>query len=869
MKLILRTLEVWNWQGLEHEVLGPFDDGLNLIDGPNESGKSRLRSAFDYALMLTHRGQGKRAHLRSKGSTGTPRVKLDFELDGVAYTVEKQFLDKPTSKLTCSGQTWLDEEALARLAELLGLGSTKIWSPEASQTGVWSLLWMRQGESGETPDAQASGEAATTVQDALARQTGAVVAGAVGQEVLERARKEYGRFRSANGQPRGELAAASTALSDAEAACKEAEAARTAPQGVASQLASVEATLEGIDDRIAERERAVAEAQVEADAAKEAEHQLRATRAEVETAKEKRKRLAHRLGQVEALHARTAELEAERRDLEAGRVSVAASQGKAIARLETAAALAEEAEDALQTADALVASAEAYERAVMARGTVEAQEQKVADAGRVTDALKNAEAGAAACLTRDTLDELDALGATLQHARAELSAATPPLAVTAHADLVLNGIALAAGEERSLREETIELEGLATVRIQGVALAAREDAVRDAERRLGQALLVAGVDSIDDARSSYARRQALESECAQHRARLEVLVPEGLAAAIRELERLESLAETLPADPGVTVAVARAQRKEANSRLRELRAGRDAARQPVTEAASGLSGLAARVELARTQAERVAQELEALPAQEEFQGELGEAQAELDGREALAAAAQQRFDAAGGAAAPKALVRALRAVEGLRKTQEDARERRASLRGNLETIAGQDLHARVQEAKAEAERARDRLDSVKASDRRATRLVEVLEHHHAQARDRLMAPIIERVAPWLPRIFPQSELRLEGAKQTPTLVTGAITEHFAELSGGAREQLGIMVRTAIGQVIAGEGRVPVVLDDALVNTDHERLGEMLSVLDEASADGVQVLVFTCHDVDYDGLGAHYRHSLDKPALRLA
>ena len=74
------------------------------------------------------------------------------------------------------------------------------------------------------------------------------------------------------------------------------------------------------------------------------------------------------------------------------------------------------------------------------------------------------------------------------------------------------------------------------------------------------------------------------------------------------------------------------------------------------------------------------------------------------------------------------------------------------------------------------------------------------------------------------------------------------------LSGGAREQLSVIVRLGLAEVLGDGERLPVVLDDALVNSDPARLARMLKVLYRA-AKRLQVVVFTCHEVAFDGLGA--------------
>ena len=82
----------------------------------------------------------------------------------------------------------------------------------------------------------------------------------------------------------------------------------------------------------------------------------------------------------------------------------------------------------------------------------------------------------------------------------------------------------------------------------------------------------------------------------------------------------------------------------------------------------------------------------------------------------------------------------------------------------------------------------------------------------------------------------------------------ALSEPFDELSGGAQEQLTLLTRIGLAEVLAGEGTLPLVLDDSLVNTDPLRIRQIHRVLFRA-ADRLQLLVFSCHDVLFDGLGA--------------
>ena len=79
------------------------------------------------------------------------------------------------------------------------------------------------------------------------------------------------------------------------------------------------------------------------------------------------------------------------------------------------------------------------------------------------------------------------------------------------------------------------------------------------------------------------------------------------------------------------------------------------------------------------------------------------------------------------------------------------------------------------------------------------------------------------------------------------------TVPYDSLSGGAKEQLGIVARLAGAALVAKEDGVPVVIDDALGFTDADRLTKMGEVFDAVGGDG-QVIVLTCSPERYAAVG---------------
>jgi uncharacterized protein YhaN len=101
--------------------------------------------------------------------------------------------------------------------------------------------------------------------------------------------------------------------------------------------------------------------------------------------------------------------------------------------------------------------------------------------------------------------------------------------------------------------------------------------------------------------------------------------------------------------------------------------------------------------------------------------------------------------------------------------------------------------------------------------------------------------------------------RLGGVQFTENFVPvgvrpGIVSEpvDLTNLSGGEQEQLFLIARLALGQVLAKDERQLVVLDDVLNATDTGRLARVLTLLEE-SADHLQIVILTCHPERYRGM----------------
>jgi uncharacterized protein YhaN len=79
-------------------------------------------------------------------------------------------------------------------------------------------------------------------------------------------------------------------------------------------------------------------------------------------------------------------------------------------------------------------------------------------------------------------------------------------------------------------------------------------------------------------------------------------------------------------------------------------------------------------------------------------------------------------------------------------------------------------------------------------------------------------------------------------------------EDVDRLSGGMREQLSVLTRLAFARLLAHDGRpAPVILDDALVYSDDDRIEKMFDALHRQSRDQ-QIIVFSCRQRAFQKLG---------------
>ena len=228
------SLNLKNFGVLKGPLGVTFGPGLNVIHGPNESGKSTLVSALWAALTLRHRVSGDiRQRLAVVPRTGgIPETRVGFEQAGVRYEVEKRFAgSRGTARLKVwhpdgSMEDLADAEAEARLQAVLGT-TPGADGKRDEELGVLPLLWVRQERSALLPSQDLHASGRQTLSDILGNLSGDLLGGPDAERLFDASRGERDRYFTPTGQPKrsadGPFLAVTDALRDARARLSELE----------------------------------------------------------------------------------------------------------------------------------------------------------------------------------------------------------------------------------------------------------------------------------------------------------------------------------------------------------------------------------------------------------------------------------------------------------------------------------------------------------------------------------------------------------------------------------------------------------------------------------------------------------------------
>ncbi len=241
----IRWVEATNFRKFVGTVrVQGIGDGINVLDGYNEIGKSTLMEAINGVVFEKAKAQTKETRgFRHFVNRTIPEVSLGFDLGGNTWSLKKRFAG-PAGKTflqNSDGRRYEDEEAEAELQRLLGFTV----SGRTAEPGIWGTFWVRQGHSFGDPALDK--RARQTVHSCLEAQVGAVTGGLRGQRIPEAIENALAEIMSSRG-PRGRYKAASDQLVAATDKVNELEAKRDRLFAEMERLTSLKRELRNLNE---------------------------------------------------------------------------------------------------------------------------------------------------------------------------------------------------------------------------------------------------------------------------------------------------------------------------------------------------------------------------------------------------------------------------------------------------------------------------------------------------------------------------------------------------------------------------------------------------------------------------------------------
>ena len=120
--MLFRRIEISAFRCFnDRVVIDAIGDGITLLVGDNEEGKSTILAALQTVLFEKHSVGGAVANaMLPYGSKVRPEITLEFDHDGVNYRLYKAFCQKPEADLKAeSGTRWSGDAAEEQIREML------------------------------------------------------------------------------------------------------------------------------------------------------------------------------------------------------------------------------------------------------------------------------------------------------------------------------------------------------------------------------------------------------------------------------------------------------------------------------------------------------------------------------------------------------------------------------------------------------------------------------------------------------------------------------------------------------------------------------------------------------------------------------
>ena len=867
----IHRIALRNYRGVVNCDVPFVSDGVTIVEGDNEIGKTSLTEAFDLALReLDSSTKSRVKATQPVGQDVGPEVEVEISSGDYRLKLRKRWRRRPETTLEVTEprhEQLTGRDAHQRLRAILD--ETLDWD-------LWEALQVAQGAELKLPVLGVASLGAALAKDSADDAT------SVAQDVLwDQICAERNRYWTGTGRE-----------------TKQRQESAAAVQQAREQLASLETSLRRVEDDADEHVQLVQRhVQLEHDlsTARERESELTERwqcvgQLQLEANERNAKHRAalserdRRTADIERRAELVSELDLQDEAWAAFRIecdATAPALDTAVRRAEETATERDDAQGALDsaiTAHTLACEDRDHHRRLIEVAQfqerlerIEQAQARLADADAVLDEIR---------VDSDLVEKIDE--ARIAAVRAEASAEGASARVTTTA---IRATTIAVdGVEHSLQAEQqhdITVSDAADLRIDesaSVHVRAGKDStdtarrLDEARRELERLLAEGGVSDLASAQAAEKRRESAERERVSARItvkeNLRDLTHEELSRmAARHAQRIEEYVAgraSVPPLPGdLREAVARAVTSEATAEDRrtvviaseEAAASASAA---LTEARLGAAEAAGKLQSSQQARDLAAQRLTEARQQvsdEDLIAALSTADQALTGAKADADAAQQELQQEEAESVEELLENARGKSQRMAREIAENEGRQHELRGGLEARGEMGLASQRDEAESKLRSLERDHESAERRARAAECLYNAFDARRRETRQKYLAPFREGIERLGKIVFnPTFAVELDDDLGIARRTLDGDTLDASQLSTGAREQLGIIARLACAAIVSPDsGGAPVILDDALGWSDPSRLERMGAAI-AAAGRHCQVIILTCTPGRYAHVG---------------
>ncbi len=880
--MILRKLKVGGFRAFRNEITvpaeGEFSEDLNVIYGPNETGKTTLILALARGLFDDHSTGGKGIKRERPWNTGLcPKITIEISANSEEYRIEKQFLEDEKSVLSTkdNGKYKNLEEGSSsnEFVRKLFQGESTRGTTGPDQWGIVRALWMRQGRDRfDEPDLADLSDQITS------DPSGTLTLSDTEQKIVQLVKEEYEGIFKSNGDYRthkdSEIHALREEIQELEEEISELQRKQKAANEKQERVEKINEEIESVEAEIRELEDENEKLEVDVEQYKKKKSILEDLKTELSQKEDEKDKLKKDLKEWEELEETISDLNSEigtlrntiqqkeqqiedlDRDISSAdeEIKKLSKRKKGLRKQKELLQLINEIEDLEQRKTELediigkidCIKENLQERRIPADSDIERAQDLSKKINQLQGELRSV--GLTVRILAESDWDLTISGSDgeqeLELEADEESEHDFPSRV----EIEIPGsgtieVSSGAGEVQELQEELDQLKENLNEFLDEFAVSSIEELQKWKSEADGYTNEIESLkDRRDDKFGSFESPKQLNEELSEKKTKHDRLCDElDVSGVPSDLPDQEEISDELEEISG--------ELETSNGEIESLRESRETIREELGNNKADLSGKKATLNEKRDQQEELVDTYNSKEELSKSIDGLNETAGELEGQ-----IGDLKDELPDEDEDPEALIeKNKQQISDHRSKIQNQRSERDQILGKIEEIQEEGISSKLNRLEEDIKNKQRQLQSLQSRARGLKLLHEILQHRQEELKREYIGPVEKRMNEYLSAITGDQNRRLKldsDFKPTKLYPDQNVEpqdynnlEEWA-LSAGTKEQLFLALRMAFAKELADEEKQPLILDDVLGNTDPERHEEIKGLLRQES-DALQVFILTC------------------------